>query len=59
MKRPSVLIRDEEQEDDNQATEEDEPIFVVRLGAEPYINFAEFCKYLSIFNPKTGLDEKI
>lgn len=31
----------------------------MKLGSEPYITFAEFCKYLSLFNPKTGLDEKI
>eukprot|EP00347_Sterkiella_histriomuscorum_P008767 403343834 len=46
-------------EDEHMKTEEDEPDFVRKLGTEPYITFAEFCKYLSIFNPKTGLDEKI
>ena len=24
-----------------------------------YINFAEFAKILSLFNPRTGIDEKI
>jgi hypothetical protein len=46
-------------EEDGQKTEEDEPAFVERLGYESYITFAEFAKYMSIFNPKTGLDEKI
>ena len=40
-------------------TEEDSHEFVNKLGTEPYITFAEFCKYLSLYNPKTGLDEKI
>lgn len=40
-------------------TEEDSPAFLKRLGVEPYIRFAEYCKYLSLFNQRTGLDEKI
>lgn len=48
-----------EEEDDNLHTEVDAPDFLNRLGGEPYISFAEFAKYLSVFNPKTGLDEKI
>lgn len=47
------------EEEENLKTEEDEPDFITRLGHEPYITFAEFCRYLSLFNPKTGLDEKI
>lgn len=48
-----------EEEDEHLKTEEDEPDFIRKLGTEPYITFAEFAKYLSLFNPKTGLDEKI
>ena len=40
-------------------TLEDDLDFIKKLGSEPYITFAEFAKYLSLFNPKTGLDEKI
>jgi hypothetical protein len=40
-------------------TEEDEPRFIARLGVEPYIRFADFAKYLSLFNQRTGLDDKI
>lgn len=34
-------------------------MFVKKLGVEPYIRFADFSKYLSLFNQRTGLDEKI
>lgn len=40
-------------------TEVDEEEFIKKLGVEPYITFAEFARYLALFNPKTGLDEKI
>jgi len=39
-----------EEEDDNLKTEQDSPLFVKKLGIEPYIGFAEFAKYLSLFN---------
>jgi len=29
------------------------------MGTERYISFAEFAKILSLFNPRTGIDEKI
>ena len=29
------------------------------MGTERYINFAEFAKILSLFNPRTGIDEKL
>ena len=50
---------EEEEEEENMKTEDDTADFIRKLGTEPYITFAEFCKYLSLFNPKTGLDEKI
>ena len=40
-------------------TEEDDAKFLKRLGVEPYIRFADFAKYISLFNSRTGLDEKI
>jgi len=40
-------------------TEEDDAKFLRRLGVEPYIRFADFAKYISLFNSRTGLDEKI
>jgi hypothetical protein len=40
-------------------TEEDDAKFLKRLGTEPYIRFADFAKYLSLFNSRTGIDEKI
>jgi hypothetical protein len=39
-----------EEEDDNLKTEQDSPGYVKKLGVEPYIRFAEFAKYLSLFN---------
>ena len=38
---------------------EDTPQFIRSLGTEKYINFAEFAKIMSMFNPNTGIDEKI
>ena len=29
------------------------------MGTESYITFAEFSKIMSLFNPRTGIDEKI
>jgi len=29
------------------------------MGVERYIDFSEFTKILSLFNPRTGIDEKI
>ena len=48
-----------EEEEDILKTEEDDAKFLRRLGTEPYIRFADFAKYLSLFNSRTGLDEKI
>lgn len=48
-----------DEDDENMKAFEDDPAFVKKLGSEPYITFAEFSKYLSLFNPKIGLDEKI
>ena len=37
----------------------DTPAFIESLGTESYITFAEFAKIMSMFNPRTGIDEKI
>jgi hypothetical protein len=37
----------------------DSPEFIASLGTESYITFAEFAKIMSMFNPHTGIDEKI
>jgi len=29
------------------------------MGTETYIDFAEFCKIMATFNPKTGSEDKI
>lgn len=52
-------LDDREDVEEEKKTIEDEEEFVNKMGTEYYITFAEFCKYLSIFNPKTGVDEKI
>lgn len=39
-----------EQEEEILKTEEDDPAFIRKMGSEPYIRFADFCKYLSLFN---------
>lgn len=33
--------------------------FIESMGTESYINFAEYSKIMSLFNPRTGIDEKI
>lgn len=47
---PEEALRAVEDEEENLQNEQDPPGFVKRLGVEPYIRFAEFCKYLSLFN---------
>ena len=52
--------REEQQEqiqDDSGAF--DDARFIEKMGTEKYITFAEFAKIMSIFNPRTGIDEKI
>ncbi len=39
-----------EEEDENLKTDIDPPGFLKRLGVERYIRFADFAKYLSLFN---------
>jgi hypothetical protein len=56
---PEDAVKAIEEEEENLRTEEDPPSFIKQLGVEPYIRFADFCKYLSLFNQRTGLDEKI
>ena len=38
--------------------EDDEP-FLELIGKERWITFSEFAKKLSLFNPRTAIDEKI
>lgn len=33
--------------------------FIASMGTASYIDFAEFAKIMSLFNPRTGIDEKI
>jgi hypothetical protein len=33
--------------------------FIKQMGTASYIDFAEFAKIMSLFNPRTGIDEKI
>ena len=37
----------------------DDPRYISQMGTEAYITFAEFAKIMSLFNPRTGIDEKI
>jgi Ca2+-binding EF-hand superfamily protein len=37
----------------------DDDDFIDQMGTAMYIDFAEFAKILSLFNPRTGIDEKI
>ena len=56
---------DEKEEDEgledggDQFNRDDDPAFIKLMGTETYINFAEFSKIMSLFNPRTGIDEKI
>jgi len=33
--------------------------FIKAMGTQSYIDFAEFAKIMSLFNPRTAIDEKI
>lgn len=47
-------------DDDQQIDQiQDDDAFLELMGTERYISFAEFAKILSLFNPRTGIDEKI
>ena len=37
----------------------DDAEFIEKMGSEPYVNFAEFAKKMSLFNPRTSIDDKI
>lgn len=61
---------DEEDEEENEMQEPnmegldlegagDSSKFMRDLGTESYITFAEFTKIMSLFNPRTAIDEKI
>lgn len=50
---------EDEEEEENYDDVEDDPRFIRLLGTQMYIDFAEFAKIMSLFNPNTGIDEKI
>ena len=50
---------DDDDEEQNYDEIEDDAKFIKLLGKQRYIDFAEFAKILSLFNPNTGIDEKI
>ena len=46
-------------EDADLELNEDTPEFIEQMGIVSYITFDEFAKIMSLFNPRTGIDEKI
>mmetsp|Transcript_14303 Transcript_14303/g.22273 ORF Transcript_14303/g.22273 Transcript_14303/m.22273 type:complete len:176 (-) Transcript_14303:8-535(-) len=58
---------EEEKKAEEEAEEEEDGIegivddagFLAKMGTERYITFSEFAKIMSLFNPRTGIDEKI
>ena len=48
-----------ENEDADLELNEDSPEFIANMGTTSYITFDEFAKNMSLFNPRTGIDEKI
>ena len=50
-----------EEPDDDAELEmnEDTPEFIESMGTTSYITFDEFAKIMSLFNPRTGIEEKI
>lgn len=56
--------RDEEQKAQNDVgddvqNEVDDQTFIFSLGTNAYIDFPEFCRLLSVFNPRYNIDEKV
>ena len=37
----------------------DDARFIEQMGTSKYIEFKDFAKIMSLFNPRTGIDEKI
>ncbi len=46
-------------EGDNVKNDIDTPQFIGTLGLKAYIDFPEFCRLLSVFNPRFNIDEKV
>mmetsp|Transcript_1868 Transcript_1868/g.1666 ORF Transcript_1868/g.1666 Transcript_1868/m.1666 type:complete len:147 (+) Transcript_1868:307-747(+) len=44
---------------DDVKNDNDTPQFVGTLGSQAYVDFQEFCKILSVFNPRFNIDEKV
>jgi Ca2+-binding EF-hand superfamily protein len=44
---------------DNVDNIHDDQAFIVKLGRADYIDFQEFCRLLSVFNPRFNIDEKV
>ena len=53
----SIVREKEALKDDNGIF--DDARFIEQMGTERYIDFSEFAKIMSIFNPRTGIDENI
>lgn len=49
----------DENEDADLEMNEDSPEFIESMGTISYITFDEFAKIMSLFNPRTGIEEKI
>jgi hypothetical protein len=49
----------EENDDADLEMNEDTPEFIESMGTISYITFDEFAKNMSLFNPRTGIEEKI
>lgn len=49
----------EDNEDADLEMNEDTPEFIESMGTISYITFDEFAKNMSLFNPRTGIEEKI
>ena len=48
--------QEHEEHPDNKIDSEE---FIKKMGTENYIDFIEFCRLLSVFNPRFNLDEKV
>lgn len=58
--KPKKEKQAEEADDDAELEmNEDTPDFIESMGTTSYITFDEFAKIMSLFNPRTGIEEKI